>query len=194
MRGALLALTVSLVALVGAPASAATTRSVSAGDNFFSPSTSAIARGDSVKWTNVSGFVSHTTTDSTPLRLWNATLRPGGTFTRPFVAAGGYPYRCTFHFGMNGRVNVPISVAPLSGTRATTFTVTVASTPAPIGFQYFVEKKAPGGVFQKWLVVKTATVTFKPVITGTFSFRSSLQRVSNGAKSSPSLPKNITVS
>ena len=69
----------------------------------FSPNVISIAAGNSVTWQN-SDTVGHTTTSDTG--LWNASLGPGQSFTRAFPTAGTFPYTCTVHAGMSGRVVV----------------------------------------------------------------------------------------
>lgn len=186
-------LTVALTVAVGVPPAGAATVGVSVRDDFFSPSSVSIARGDTVRWTN-SGRDRHTTTGNSPLSLWSAALSPGASYSRAFVGAGTYPYRCTFHSDMRGTVKVPISVAPASGTAATTFTVTWASAPAPTGFRYIVEKQNPGGAFAVWATTTAKSKTFKTATRGTYAFRSKLQRISNLASSGYSASKTITVS
>jgi len=56
-----------------------------------------------VRWVN-SDNVSHTTTSNTG--LWGETLSPGERFVRRFRRAGEFDYRCTFHTGMFGTINV----------------------------------------------------------------------------------------
>jgi len=71
----------------------------------FSPSTLTIGQGDSVKWTNSNGSVTHSsasgTAPSSPNGLWNFTNSPATSHTVSFAgfAAGTYPYFCTFHGG-----------------------------------------------------------------------------------------------
>ena len=117
---------------------------VRVGDDFFSPATTTVSRGGTVRWTN-EGFRRHTTTGNAPLALWNASLNRGAQFDVTLVAAGSYAYHCTIHPEMSGSVKVPISVSPTSGSTATTFTVSLASKTAPAGFEYVVQKRDPGG-------------------------------------------------
>ena len=69
----------------------------------FSPTTISIPAGGSVTWRN-SDTVDHTTTSDT--NLWNGSLGVGASFSRTFATAGTFPYACTVHSGMSGRVIV----------------------------------------------------------------------------------------
>jgi plastocyanin len=73
----------------------------------FQPRTVTIHRGDKVKWVNSSNGIHHTTTSNTG--LWNSKdMAPGETFTRTFMKAGTFRYRCKYHkgSGMRGKVVV----------------------------------------------------------------------------------------
>jgi plastocyanin len=69
----------------------------------FSPTTVAIPVGGTVTWKN-DDTVAHTTTSDT--NLWNGSLSAGGSFSRAFPTAGTFPFSCTVHSGMSGRVVV----------------------------------------------------------------------------------------
>jgi plastocyanin len=76
---------------------------VSVGDNFFSPTKARVARGGKVKWTN-NGKVEHNVTFSGGFASGN--FGPGESVKRRFNRAGKFPYTCTIHPGMNGKVKV----------------------------------------------------------------------------------------
>jgi plastocyanin len=103
--------TAALVALAvaGAPSSADPTATasapvkVSAGDNFFAPVKAKVAVGGKVKWTNT-GKVDHNVTFKGGFASGN--FGPGGTAIRKFNKAGKFPYSCTLHAGMTGKVKV----------------------------------------------------------------------------------------
>ena len=69
----------------------------------FSPTTIAVPAGGSVTWRN-NDTVTHTSTSDTS--IWNGAIGPGDSFTRTFATAGTFPYSCTVHAGMSGRVIV----------------------------------------------------------------------------------------
>ncbi len=69
----------------------------------FAPVTVGIMAGNSVNWLN-NDSVAHTSTGDN--NLWNANIAPGGSFSRTFPTAGTFPYTCTIHPGMSGRVIV----------------------------------------------------------------------------------------
>lgn len=83
-------------------ATAAAVKKVSAGDNFFSPTKATIAVGDKVKWTNI-GKVDHNVTFGTS---GSGNFGSGETYVRKFNRAGKFPYTCTLHAGMSGKVKV----------------------------------------------------------------------------------------
>jgi len=102
--GGTAALAVLAAALIAATALASprATTNVSAGDNFFDPEKAKIGEGDKVVWTN-DGEVDHT------VKLKgekNKVFAPGETTSKKFKKAGTYPYHCTIHSGMDGKVVV----------------------------------------------------------------------------------------
>ncbi len=112
---------------------AASTTTVSVGDDFFSPASVTINVGDTVKWTWAGGgLITHNSTGPGTPPLWASpsTSVVGTTFSHTFPTAGTYSYVCTFHavFGMVGSVtvqpslvNVPPSVAITAPTNGATF-------------------------------------------------------------------------
>lgn len=88
-----------------------TTHDVTASGMSFSPSNLTIEVGDTVRWTNSSGFhnVNGTTTTfpSNPESFGNS-LGSGWVFDHKFTIAGTYAYRCDQHFssGMAGVITV----------------------------------------------------------------------------------------
>jgi plastocyanin len=71
--------------------------------NRFRPANLQIDRGTRVRWINRDN-VTHTTTSNDG--RWDRRLAPGERFTRRFRRAGEFPYRCTIHVGMTGRIVV----------------------------------------------------------------------------------------
>jgi plastocyanin len=176
----------------------AATVNVSAVNFSFSPDPAKVRMGDTIHWTN-NGTVAHTTTQDTPLGLWDSgSLAVGASFDFVLYAAGVYKYHCTFHqsIGMVGSAGAKPTASPPQGPVGTVFTITVASIAAPTGFVYDVQKKNPGGSFQTWMsgiTTKTALFDSTGQPTGQYSFRSRLRRLSNNGASGYSPAVNITV-
>ena len=182
------------LAVVGPPANAATTP-VSVVDFAFNPKTIKIAQGGAVNWMNT-GTRTHTATQDAPLSLFDTgSIAPGATSAGAMLTAAGiYAYHCTFHPIMTGSIKVPVKVAPTSGTTLTVFKITLATQAAPSGSVYDVQEKVGDGAWAAYATgVTTATTTFKATSAGTYAFRSSLRKVSTGAKSKPSPAKAVTV-
>jgi plastocyanin len=191
-RRILLLATIAFLA-TAAPAQAIT-QSVSINDNFFEPATKAVNRGDKVTWTNLgTAFDGHTTTGDTPLAFWGSPrLAHNASYTTPvaLTAAGTYPYHCTVHFSMKGKVQVPLTLAK----SVRKITLTLSSAPADATHKFVVQRKV-GSAFQTIATVTTATYVFNATAAGTYTFRSALQK--NGTTATAaffSLPKSITVS
>lgn len=88
---------------------------INAQDNLtFDKPSLTITRGQRVCWQNP-GSVTHTVTATSALpadSAWTSTtfdqtLRPDGVAIHTFSTAGQYLYRCAFHAGMTGTINVP---------------------------------------------------------------------------------------
>jgi plastocyanin len=102
--------TIGVVAVAVAPggvaadphAQAAAKVKVSIGDNFFSPVKARVSPSGKVKWTN-DGKVEHNVTFK---GVSSGNLGPGESFVKKFNRAGKFPYSCTIHPGMNGKVKV----------------------------------------------------------------------------------------
>jgi plastocyanin len=93
-----------LVALVmgGSTGWAARATNVQAGDNFFDPKRVKIGQGQRVEWENT-GSVDHTVKFE---GRKNKFISPGETTGRKFTDTGRFPYHCTIHPGMDGKVVV----------------------------------------------------------------------------------------
>lgn len=94
----------------GSFAASAATHDVTVGNNFFSPNDLTIEVGDTVRWTNNSGFHDVTADDGT----WASETSSSFTYSRTFSSMGEVLYYCSVHstrgpYGntnMNGRINV----------------------------------------------------------------------------------------
>jgi plastocyanin len=76
---------------------------VVAEDNRFSPAAIQVPAGTEVTWTFEDRFVPH---DVTGDGFTSGQPRRRGSFAHTFDQPGTYPYRCTLHDGMDGRVVV----------------------------------------------------------------------------------------
>jgi len=76
---------------------------VAAKDNRFTPAAIQVPAGTAVTWRFQDGFVPH---DVTADGFTSGDPRRKGTFAHTFDQPGTYPYHCTVHDGMTGRVVV----------------------------------------------------------------------------------------
>ena len=95
----------------GLAAQTAATKSVSVRDDFFSPRTASISRGDKVVWRWRGDNPHNVRFRQVPRgakRPRGSTTKTSGRFARTFSRRGTYRYVCTIHAdsGMRGRVAV----------------------------------------------------------------------------------------
>ena len=76
---------------------------VAAKDNHFAPAAIQVPAGTEVTWRFEDGFVPH---DVTGDGFASGDPQRKGTFAHTFTQPGTYPYHCTVHDGMTGRVVV----------------------------------------------------------------------------------------
>ena len=90
------------------------------GKYHFSPTTTFVNVGGKVTWTNGSD-APHTVTSDSGSELASASLGAGKTFSHTFAATGTFPYHCTIHTYMVGKVVVLAAgvTAPPTDTSAT---------------------------------------------------------------------------
>jgi plastocyanin len=88
---------------------------VTAGDNFFTPSTVTINQGDAVTWTNA-GRNDHNVHFEDGFDQPADPDRSAWTVTRRFDMPGAYNYLCEEHPGMTGTVTVNAVAPPPGGT------------------------------------------------------------------------------
>ena len=184
--GTVLALVVSLAALVPTGAVAAT-QSVTIALSSFSPSPKTIARGDTVQWQNQD----HTSHDvkSDLSGYFSSPDGAGGMsfkdiYTKTFKQAGSFGYFCREHKDTTpheGTIVVPIKV-----TRdGNTFTVVAASqSMSGTKWRNRYQVKVPGS--STWKSVKTTSArsaTYYSTKNGTFRFRSATKDSETGATS-----------
>jgi plastocyanin len=85
-------------------AKAAASKTVSIGDNFFTPATVTIDVGDTVTWKN-NGAAAHTATADNG-SFDTGQIPAGQSRSETFSTAGDIPYICTLHAGQSGTVKV----------------------------------------------------------------------------------------
>lgn len=182
----------ALALSVALPAEAATTSiSIVSRTQGFNPATASGAEGTTFAWTNNDPSFTHTSTQDLPLSLWSTgNISPGVTKSVTLNSAGAYAYHCAIHPTMTGTVKVPIKVGPTSGTTATTFTITMATTAAAGNFVYDVQERVGTGAWTAFKTgVTTKSVTFNASATGSYSFRSRLRDKTVSGKFSGWSPK-----
>jgi plastocyanin len=102
-RLSLLAVATGASALLAASAlGSAAAIKVNADDDFFDPTKVKIGAGEKVTWTNV-GSNDHTVKFKGEK---NETIAPGESTSKKFKDTGRFPYKCTIHAGMDGKVVV----------------------------------------------------------------------------------------
>lgn len=172
------------------------TTSVTVSSFQFTPATVTVAQGDTVRW-DFPDSTTHTATDTTAMGLFDSGNKSsGGSFPFVFNSAGTYPYHCQIHSSMQGKVQIPIKVAPATGTATTGYTITWSSIPAPTGFVFDIQIKRPGArSFVNWKMgLAKRMVGFTPGAgPGNYSFRARLRKLNNGAHSLYSPFRTITV-
>jgi len=100
----------SMTAKVIVTSAAASSARVSIENMSFVPATITVKAGTIITWTN-NDSVAHTVTSDSNLFDSGAINAPGlytsgGSFSYTFATAGTYPYHCTYHSGMTGKVVV----------------------------------------------------------------------------------------
>ena len=70
--------------------------------NAFQPPVIQVAPGTEVTWVFDDGDTEHNVVGDG----WQSDVQASGTYSRTFDEPGSYPYTCTLHIGMNGRVEV----------------------------------------------------------------------------------------
>jgi len=135
----------ALFSLVLAGPAMAATSTVTASDDFFSPSSKSVPLGDRVNWTNpAAGSHRHTSTAnvSNPVK-WNFNM-PDGSGVSPTVTfghVGSFAYHCDVHASMKGSVSVRMSATRID---ANSWTVRAGSSSAPAGFAHRLQFRKKG--------------------------------------------------
>ena len=165
------------------PARAATAQVQMTQARTFDPTPVSIALGDTVLWTNTSGFAHTATQNAVFFDLFVADWESAG---KVFKFAGSYPYYCQFHgspgTGMHGKVTVPtkwLNTGPQHPGDEQRVRLATRTAPAPLA--YDVQMRVTGDA--TWTPfaqkVNTAVVKFTPSEAGEYQFRSRVHRLSN---------------
>ena len=189
-RAALCAL---FVLLLSTTTVSAATKTINVQYPNYTPSGPKVARGTAITWHNLDGF-GHTATSDVP-GLWTSVNTPGNATTAPltFNQAGSFLYHCVFHSNMHGKIKVSMSATPATGTRATTFTLTLGNTAVPSGFKHDVAVSRNGGAFTNLPSTTATTTTFKATATGTYRFHTRLHPTNGASPAAWSPTVSITV-
>ena len=99
---ALLALSVPAVA--GSTQTERASKTVGAYNNKFKPKSVTVKRGTKVTWVIRRGV--HNVVSKRGGFLASKVMGKGGKYSKKFSRSGSYPYVCTLHPGMNGKVVV----------------------------------------------------------------------------------------
>jgi sugar lactone lactonase YvrE len=137
-----------------------------------SPKNVTASQGSTVAWT-LANPGPHRVADQSGLAQFDSGTQSSlSYFAHRFTAAGTYPYIDTATLG-KGSVSVPVIVRPTHGTTTGTFTITWATTRAPVGLRYEVQVERPGATtFTPWKKGVAPSATFVPDAgAGTYRFR-----------------------
>ena len=123
--------------LLAGPVGAISSTSVKIGETderyHFSPTTTYVNVGGTVKWTNGTD-ATHTVTSDSGSELDSSNVNANKTFSHTFAATGTFAYHCTLHTYMTGQVVVLAAgvTAPPTDTAAPVAPVPGAPDPTPI--------------------------------------------------------------
>jgi len=184
-----LALFLPVAVLLGPGPAQATTKSVTADNDFFSPGTVTVAVGDSVKWT-----FKDTHTSTSTQGFWNSGTKDAGqTYTHLFADSGTYPYYCKIHgMMMHGTVRVP---AKATGTASSGYTVRWSSrSSTPSSVRYDVQYRRVGTT--SWSHWRTGTASrsasFNPSGVHSYELRARTHIGTHTSSWSPSITLKVT--
>ena len=183
-----LALLAPVVTLLVVPPAQATTRSVLVDHDAFSPGSLTVVLGDTVRW--AFGETHSSTSDQ---GFWDSGHKSSGTtYSRVFADAGTYPYHCTIHSMMHGKILAPVRA---SGSTSSGYTVRWSSrTSTPSSVRYDVQYKLVGS--STWTNWRTGTAsrsaTFNPSGTHSYYVHARTHVGSHTSSWSPSITVKVT--
>ena len=99
-----LAVVAAVAAAFAIPAFGAT-KSVKIGDNFFSPKSTSVRSGTTVKW-RWSGSAPHNVTVTKGPKKFHSKTQSSGTYSKKLFTKGTYTIVCTIHAGMTMKLKV----------------------------------------------------------------------------------------
>jgi plastocyanin len=105
LRNGLAAAVLSLACASAVAAAPAKTAAVTIGNFTFGPATLTVAPGTTVTWTN-GDDIPHTVVSDDKTTFKSKVLDSGDSFSFTFEKAGTYPYFCSIHPHMTGKVVV----------------------------------------------------------------------------------------
>jgi plastocyanin len=176
-------------ALVGAPGAVGGGTTVEAAGTSFTPSSLNVNQGTSVTWT-FSG--THSTTSNQ--QFWNSQLKSTGeNFSKAMPSAGKFPYHCTVHAGMTGRIVVPLEA---TGSAGGGWLLRWSSVNATTGRAFDVQFRRRGTT--QWQSFKNntpmASALFNPSRSGRYQLRARTSNTAAGKESgwSPTILRRIS--
>jgi plastocyanin len=162
----------------------------------FTPSSRSVNWG-ATQLFSFAGPGTHTVTDASGMGLFDSGPEAVGSLAGVTIpGAGSYAYRCTIVTSMTGTLKAGMTASPTSGKTTTVFTVSWAAGPPPSGFGFDVQVKRPGS--SAWVSLRndtlTPSTTWTPTNgTGTYQFRTRLQRLGATAASGWSAALSVPV-
>ena len=154
----------------------------------FTPRVVKVPLGGTVTWRFQEG--PHTTTSDQG--FWSSGTRSSGdSFAHTFESAGTYPYHCTVHPHMQGKVKVRIKA---TGSPSSGWKIRWATTRGSGGTTYDVQVRKPGSHTWKTLKddVRRAATRYDPAADGKHSVRARTNDDGQTSRWSPA--KSLTVS
>lgn len=179
--------------LVGAPASALVSPTVSIAGSQFTPAKLTVAMGTTVTWTN-NDPMPHTATSDDGFFDTGAIGASGGTDTVDFASTGRFRYHCSFHATMHGQVVVPLVV--VSGSAAGGWKLRWATGAAPEGIAYDVQFRRDGAT--QWRNLRKDTThaagRLDPSAVGDYDVRARTSNTADDDESGWSPTVTLTIS
>jgi plastocyanin len=178
------ALTLAAIVLATAPVAAVTSVTIQSQAGGFQPASVNAVLGEVVDWDNNDGE-DHTTSQRRTLALWSRRMDPGDSFQFTMRQAGTFPYLCTIHPDMTGKVRVPMTASLDTVGVGEKVVFRVATSTAPSGFRYEIARRRSGGAWKAWKSITSKTTSWRPKANavGGWDFRARTVRISNGGKS-----------